>query len=654
MSPRHALTGNRPQSTCGWTSWICIRGDAITDKVNSLAMWLTRSIGVNLHPTSLPGGRLGPEAYAFVDWLAAAGARFWQVLPLNPPDEYGSPYASASAFAAWPGLLADPEAAVAPSELRRFERENAYWIGDWVGFAGGEALAEQARFQREWSALRAYAADRGVRVIGDVPIYVAADSCDHAAHPEIFLPGDFVAGAPPDPLNELRPEVGQPALRLGGAGARRLPLVDRAHATDARPRRRPPDRPLPWLRRLLDGAGGGETAREGHWERGPGAAVFRAAEHELGELPVIVEDLGVITPDVSELRDELGFPGMVVLLWAFGGPADNPHRLENHRVHQVVYTSTHDTDTLAGHFPGRAGVGAPRGGALLPGGARDHADPGRARARVGGANEPAGRRGRQLGLAARAGAARARRRRPAARCRGAEQAVRDDFRRLAHASLTFNAPLSEERANALVAALPISPGHHVLDLGCGWGELLLRILAAHPATTGTGVDTVKEALDRGVRAAAQRGLHGRVEFVEADAARFVDNADVVVCVAASHAWGGVGATLRWLRECVAPGGRVLYGDGFWAASPTSAALEAIGEMPRLDDIRAAARAAGFRIERDDVSTLAEWDAFETSWRAGLEASGVPEAVAFAQRRRREYEDGYRGTIGFSWLVLAPA
>ena len=67
---------------------------------------------------------------------------------------------------------------------------------------------------------------------------------------------------------------------------------------------------------------------------------------------MIVEDLGVITPDVDALRDELGFPGMAVLLWAFGGPADNPHRLENHRVHQVVYTSTHDTDTLAGHFPG--------------------------------------------------------------------------------------------------------------------------------------------------------------------------------------------------------------------------------------------------------------------------------------------------------------
>ncbi len=90
-----------------------------------------------------------------------------------------------------------------------------------------------------------------------------------------------------------------------------------------------------------------ETARDGWWSPGPGRALFRAAERALGPLPVIAEDLGVITDDVHELRDALGFPGMVVAVWSFSGPADNPHRLENHRVNQVVYTSTHDTDTLA-------------------------------------------------------------------------------------------------------------------------------------------------------------------------------------------------------------------------------------------------------------------------------------------------------------------
>lgn len=232
--------------------------------------------------------------------------------------------------------------------------------------------------------------------------------------------------------------------------------------------------------------------------------------------------------------------------------------------------------------------------------------------------------------------------------------MRDDFRRLAHAGLTFNAPLSLERADALVAALPISPGHHVLDLGCGWGELLLRILTAHPATTGTGVDTTREALDRGVRLAAERGLHERVEFVEAPAETFVDLADVVVCVASSHAFGGAGAALDWLRQSVTPGGRVLYGDGFWASEPSPTAVESIGKLSRHDELRELARVAGFRIEGDEVSSRAEWDAFEAGWRLGLEQSGDPEAVTFAAQRRREYEDGYRDAIGFAWLVLAPA
>ena len=317
-------------------------------------MWLTRSLGVNLHPTSLPGGRLGPEAYAFVDWLAAAGARFWQVLPLNPPDEHGSPYSSASAFAGWPGLLAEPEARVAPSERRRFERENAFWIDDWISFAGGAALADQVRFQREWSSLRAYAAERAVRLIGDVPIYVAAASCDQAAHPELFLPGDFVAGAPPDPLTDRGQKWGNPlydwdALEREGYRwwierlRRTLALVDVFRIDHFR-----------GFARYWMVPAEAETARDGRWGRGPGAAVFRAAATILGDLPVIAEDLGLITPDVVALRDELGFPGMVVMVWAFDEPADNPHRLENHRVHQVVYTSTHDTETLAGRFPGES------------------------------------------------------------------------------------------------------------------------------------------------------------------------------------------------------------------------------------------------------------------------------------------------------------
>ena len=314
---------------------------------------MTRSFGVQLHPTSLPGGRLGPPAYAFVDWLAEAGAGWWQILPLAPPDEFGSPYASTSAFAGWDGLLADPAAEVATSVAERFRATNAYWIDDWVAYAGGDALAGQVRFDSEWRSLRTYAAARGVRILADVPIYVAADSCDHAAHPELFLPLDsFVAGAPPDDLSADGQLWGNPlydwpvhareGYRWWIERVRRtLRLCDMFRIDHFR-----------GFAGFWAIPAGAETARGGHWEIGPGKSLFEALERELGKLPVIAEDLGVITPDVVELRDRMHFPGMAVMLWADLGPEDNPHRLENHRENQVVYTSTHDTQTLAGAFPG--------------------------------------------------------------------------------------------------------------------------------------------------------------------------------------------------------------------------------------------------------------------------------------------------------------
>src|SRR5579875_1071433 len=99
-------------------------------------MTLSRASGVQLHITSLPGGRLGPEAYRFIDWLANAGQSWWQVLPLGPPDRYRSPYKSSSAFAAWPGLLAEPDAAVSVDEIDAFRDRHSFWIDDWEQFAG--------------------------------------------------------------------------------------------------------------------------------------------------------------------------------------------------------------------------------------------------------------------------------------------------------------------------------------------------------------------------------------------------------------------------------------------------------------------------------------------------------------------------------------
>jgi 4-alpha-glucanotransferase len=304
---------------------------------------LVRSSGILLHPTSLPGGRLGEEAYRFVDWLAAAGQSWWQMLPLGPPDEFGSPYRTTSAFAASPHLLADPKAPVSVEEVEAFAARNPYWIGSWP------RIADQVRFEREWTALRTYARKRGVRLIGDVPIYVSDAGADVATWPELFAHGE-VAGAPPDPLSANGQHWGNPlydwpAHRLTGFRwwierfRRTFELVDIARVDHFR-----------GFVSYWAIPPGHKTARNGRWRPAPGYELFGAVEDALGDVPLIAEDLGVITPPVYRLRDAFGLPGMVVLQWAWGGPPTNLHAPANHRENAVVYTSTHDTDTAVGWF----------------------------------------------------------------------------------------------------------------------------------------------------------------------------------------------------------------------------------------------------------------------------------------------------------------
>jgi 4-alpha-glucanotransferase len=304
---------------------------------------------MQLHPTSLPAGRLGDDALRFVDWLADAGQSWWQMLPLGPPDRAGSPYKARSAFAAWRGLLADPSAAVGDDEIEQFRERESFWVDDWARMSGGRrAIADQVRFAREWGALRAYARERGVRLIGDVPIYVAPGSVDHRAHPEIFRDGE-VAGVPPDAFSETGQLWGNPLYAWPALRRRRyrwwtqrlrrtFELFDVTRIDHFR------GFVAYWA--VPDDA---PDARNGRWRRGPGRAVFDAAAAELGELPVIAEDLGVITEPVTRLRRDLGFPGMVVLQFGFD-PDDpqGPHRLEHHETDSVVYTGTHDNDTLGG------------------------------------------------------------------------------------------------------------------------------------------------------------------------------------------------------------------------------------------------------------------------------------------------------------------
>ena len=308
-------------------------------------MKLPRSSGVQLHVTSLPDGRLGRSAYEWIDWLAEAGQTWWQVLPLGPPDEHRSPYKSASAFAAWKGLLAEPDAPVDPGEVAAFRGKHAFWVEGWERFGG--SIEDQVRFDREWAALREHAAQRGVKLIGDVPIYVAPGSADHLTWPELFRSGEQ-AGVPPDVYAEDgqlwgNPIYDWPAMQRRGYSwwierfRRTFDLFDMTRVDHFR-----------GFTAYWAVPADADTAKQGRWRRGPGAAPFRAAERELGPLPVLAEDLGDITPPVTRLRESLGFPGMAVLQFGFGDDPKSVHELPNHVHDMAVYASTHDSDTLAG------------------------------------------------------------------------------------------------------------------------------------------------------------------------------------------------------------------------------------------------------------------------------------------------------------------
>jgi 4-alpha-glucanotransferase len=252
---------------------------------------------------------------------------------------------SPSAFAGSPALLGRPKAKVSRADVAAYRARQAYWIDDWVAFGG--SIEDQVRFDREWSALRSHALKRGVRIFGDMPIYVADGGADHLAHPTLFQP-DAVAGVPPDLFAKNGQLWGNPlydwaAMRAEGYRwwierfRRSFELVDLMRVDHFR------GFVAYWSVRR-----GNRTARHGRWLRGPGTSVFEAVQAELGTLDLVAEDLGVITPPVVRLRHELGLPGMVVLQFALGGGARNPHRPENHPEQAVVYTGTHDNDTALG------------------------------------------------------------------------------------------------------------------------------------------------------------------------------------------------------------------------------------------------------------------------------------------------------------------
>ena len=360
-------------------------------------------LGVLAHVTSLPSangqGTLGSCARDFLDWLAAAGVRYWQVLPVNPTDEHGSPYAGISAFAGNTRLLdegvtADELVAGDSRGYRDFCEREADWLEPYAAFmairgkqgpkkvwqkwpkalrrfdpakieadAQLSASAEEWRrkqfaFHKQWMELRSYANARGVKIVGDMPIYVSADSSDVWANPQLFqldakgMPG-MVAGCPPDSFAQEGQVWGNPvydwdALRESGY-AWWLRRLERAFELYDIVRL---DHFIGFARYFSIPAGG--KAVEGSYRPGPGLGFFQAARDAFGPLPIIAEDLGSITPAVRALVAACGFPGMDIVQFVDG---NDPLAGYLPRPGKIAYTGTHDNQTLRGYvrtrYPGQ-------------------------------------------------------------------------------------------------------------------------------------------------------------------------------------------------------------------------------------------------------------------------------------------------------------
>ena len=240
-----------------------------------------------------------------------------------------------------------------PADLRHRDPDALTSARSDLGTDVARCVFQQFIFDRQWAALREHAGRQGIAIVGDIPIFVSHDSADVWANQELFrlrpdgLP-DVVAGVPPDYFSSTGQRWGNPLYRWDV-------LRDRDYAWWVERFRRT----LEWVDVVrVDHFRGfeacweipaeEETAVMGSWEPGPGAEFFRSVQRRLGELPVIAEDLGLITAEVDALRAELGYPGMRVVQFAFDGDPLNPHLPENYPEHTVAYTGTHDNDTIAG------------------------------------------------------------------------------------------------------------------------------------------------------------------------------------------------------------------------------------------------------------------------------------------------------------------
>jgi len=244
-----------------------------------------------------------------------------------------------------------------------------------------------------------------------------------------------------------------------------------------------------------------------------------------------------------------------------------------------------------------------------------------------------------------------------------------------HEHLRFMTPLSEQRAGVLIRHLTHDlRGGLVLDLGCGWGELLLRAASAAADARGAGIDTDAEAIAHGRRLAEQRGITDRVTLICGDVkTEAPEQAEAIICIGASQIWGppvedrqplDYASALKALRAKVSQGASVVYGEGIWSSPPTAQAAEALSgrldEFTSLAGLVDLAVAHGFMPVAVHEANIDEWDEFESgysacfaSWLAehGANHADAAEVRARAARQRAAYFNGYRGVLGMAYLCL---
>jgi 4-alpha-glucanotransferase len=351
-----------------------------------------RRAGVLLPLSCLVGGALGRAGREFIDWLAAAGFSVWQFLPSGPPGPDGSPYWPRSDSAGNPALL-DREEMPRPdtAQYGAFIESARDWLDDYVCFEAISRLeagrswwswppelrdrdpralervrreqapfiheleTEQYAFDWQWRRLREHARSRGVLLFGDVPFYVAPDSVETWAHREAFQLDSTgraraVAGVPPDYYSHLGQLWGNPlydwdAMLADGLTFWRTRLKRQLGRMDLVR--------LDHFRALAAHwaiPASAPDARGGTWVRTPGRVLLQSLSEEFDDLRLVAEDLGVITPEVEDLRRAFAIPGMRVLQFGFDGTSDNPHLPHMHERNTVVYTGTHDNDTAAGWY----------------------------------------------------------------------------------------------------------------------------------------------------------------------------------------------------------------------------------------------------------------------------------------------------------------